>query len=222
MSKASVTSSIVLCAALAACADSATDRTLTAPDATPALSVVSADPFAGYTVEGPFDLDLTSEDASAQMATTAAAAQSASGGRATCHVSLLPFATIADEQYSFVALNTDPSTPFAAKGEYELMLTTVTGRTNKIHGDVICMGISGNTARIAGQITRVWVNGVQVPITAATHNVWVVVDNGESQATPDFVSPMSFGNAATAATHCATGTPTSVFFEQQGNIQVQP
>jgi hypothetical protein len=155
-------------------------------------------------------------------AATVAAAQAATGGRASGHVSLLPFGPIASEHYSFVALSTDPSTPFAAKGEYEMMLTTVTGRTNKIHGDGICMGITGNTARIAGQITTVWVNNVQVPITAATHNVWVVVDNCEGQRTPDLVSPMSFANAATAQLHCAAGTPTSVFFEQQGNIQVQP
>jgi hypothetical protein len=210
---------MVLCAALAACSDGNTNRTVTAPDVRPVFSEAPADVGVGLTVDGPFDLAFAPEAGSAQLA---AAAQAATGGRASGHVSLLPFGPIASEHYSFVALSTDPSTPFAAKGQYELMLTTVTGRTNKIHGDVICMGITGNTARIAGQITTVWVNNVQVPITAATHNVWVVVDNGEGPGTPDFVSPMSFANAATAQLHCAAGTPTTVFFEQQGNIQVQP
>ena len=129
---------------------------------------------------------------------------------------------LADEKYSFVALSTDPATPFAAKGHYELTLTTVAGVTNKIHGEVICMGITGNTARIAGQITKAWRNGVQVPIPARTHNVWVVIDNGEGQAPPDQVSPMGFQTAPVAAIHCATGTPTVVFPNQEGNVQVRP
>jgi hypothetical protein len=121
-----------------------------------------------------------------------------------------------------VAVSTDPSTPFAAKGEYELMLTTVTGRTNKIHGDVICMSTVGNVARIAGQIRKVWVNNVQVPITAATHNIWTVQDNGEGKPTTDQASPMIFFPAAGAQFHCATGFTPPLFTPQEGNVQVQP
>ena len=237
MSKVSLSSLIVLCAVLTACSDKNANRTVTAPTVRPAFSEAPADLAVAYTPDGPFDLGLASENATAQLAGAqllgaqllgaqlAAAPQAASGGRASGHVGLpsgVPGLGIASENYSFVALSTDPATPFAAKGEYELLLTTVAGVTNKVHGEVICMGITGNTARIAGQITKVWRNGVQVPITARTHNVWVVIDNGEGQGTPDQVSLMGFQTAPVAATHCAVGTPTIVFPNQEGNVQVQP
>jgi hypothetical protein len=234
MSKVKFTSVMTLCAALVACSNADTNRTVTAPNAGPAYSEASADFGVAFT---PDDFVFASEDASAQLAAAqlagaqllgaqlATAPQAASGGRASGHVGFpsgVPGLGIAGENYSFVALSTDPATPFAAKGEYELMLTTVAGVTNKVHGNVICMGITGNTARIAGQITKVWRNGVQVPIPARTHNVWVVVDNGEGQGTPDQVSLMGFQTAPVAATHCAVGTPTIVFPNQEGNVQVQP
>jgi hypothetical protein len=227
---------MTLCAALAACSDSATNRTATAPNVGPRFSEAPADFSFAFTPDGPFDFGFATEDAFALQAAMqqaggqlaaaqlAASPQAASGSRASGHVGFpsgLPGVGLADEHYSFAAISTDPATPFAAKGEYELMLTTVAGVTNKVHGNVICMGITGNTARIAGQITKVWRNGVQIPITARTHNVWVVIDNGEGQ-TPDLVSPMGFQTAPVAATHCAVGTPTIVFSNQEGNVQVQP
>lgn len=225
MSKVSRTSLVVLCAALAACSDP--NGTVTAPDVRPSLSEAPADLGLAFTPDGPFDFTFPTEDAFAQLGAVqmGAAAQAANGGRASGHVGFpsgVPGLGIASENYSFVALSTDPATPFAAKGEYELMLTSVAGVTNKVHGNVICMGITGNTARIAGQITKVWRNGVQVPITARTHNVWVVIDNGEGQGTPDQVSLMGFQTAPVAATHCAVGTPTIVFPNQEGDVQVQP
>ena len=237
MSKTSFPSLMVLCAALVACSDGDTSRRVTAPDVGPAFSDAPADIGVAFTPDGPFDFTFPSDDASALLAAAqlpgaqlagaqlAAATQAASGSRASGHVGFpsgVPGLGIATENYSFVALSTDPATPFAAKGEYELMLTTVTGVTNKVHGSVICMGITGNTARIAGQITKVWRNGVQVPITANTHAFWVVIDNGEGPATPDQVSLMGFQTAPVAATHCAVGTPTIVFPNQEGNVQVQP
>jgi hypothetical protein len=230
MSKVRFTS-LILCASLAACANDTTTPALTAPDAKSALSEAPADLGVAFTLDGPFDFTSSSEETTAQLAgaqllgALAASPQAASGGRASGHVGFpsgLPGVGLADESYSFVALSTDPATPFAAKGQYELTLTTVAGVTNKVHGEVICMGITGNTARIAGQITKAWRNGVQIPIPARTHNVWVVIDNGEGQATPDQVSPMGFQTAPVAATHCAVGTPTIVFPDQEGNVQVQP
>jgi hypothetical protein len=228
MSKASRTSLMVLCAALAACSNGETNPTLTAPDVRREIGEAPADlGGVAFTPDGSFDFTVATDDASATLAAAqlAAAPQAASGGRASGHVGFptpLPVVGLASEKYSFVALSTDPATPFAAKGEYEVMLTTVTGVTNKIHGNVICMGTTGTTARIAGQITKFWRNGVPAPIPARTHNVWVVIDNGEGQATPDQVSPMGFVLAPVAATHCAVGTPTVVFFNQEGNVQVQP
>ena len=220
MSKVSV-SLMVVCAALAACSDGNTNRTVTAPDVGLALSEAAAGFSVGLTADGPFDVVFALEAESAQLA---AAAQAATGGRASGHVGLnLPASPgVVSEKYSFVALSADPSTPFAAKGQYEMQLTTATGRTNKVHGDIICMGISGNTARIGGQITKLWVNNVQVPIAGPTHNIFVVVDNGEGQATPDQVSLMQYTIAPGAQTHCATGLPSVVFANQEGEIQVQP
>jgi len=219
MSKVNVTSLIVLCAALAACSDTATNRTVTAPDVRPALSEAPAGFSVGFTYDGPFELAFATEGASTQMA---ASAQAASGSRASGHVGLnFPASPgVVSEKYSFVALSADPSTPFAAKGQYEMELTTATGRTNKVHGDIICMGITGNTARIAGQITKIWVNNVQVPIAGPTHNHWVVVDNG--QATPDLVSLMQYTIAPGAQAHCATGLPSFVSANLEGEVQVQP
>ena len=223
MSKVSFKSLMVLCAALAACADSAT-RTVTAPGVRLSLGEAPAEFSLGYAVGESFDASFGSEEAFAQQGAVqmAAAAQSASGGRASGHVGLnLPASPgVVSEKYSFVALSVDPSTPFAAKGQYEMELTTATGRTNKVHGDIICMGITGNTARIGGQITKLWVNNVQVPIAGPTHNHWVVVDNG--QATPDQVSLMQYTIAPGAQAHCATGLPSVVFANQEGEVQIQP
>jgi hypothetical protein len=210
---------MVLCAAMAACSDTATKSTVTAPDVRRAISEAPAGFSVGFTYDGPFDVAFATEVPSTQMA---AAAQAASGGRASGHVGLnLPASPgVVSEKYSFVALSADPSTPFAAKGQYEMELTTATGRTNKVHGEIICMGITGNTARIGGQITKIWVNNVQVPIAGPTHNHWVVVDNG--QATPDLVSLMQYTIAPGAQAHCATGLPSVVFSNQEGEVQVQP
>lgn len=222
MSKVSFTSLMVLCAALAACSDNDTTRTLTAPHVEPTLSEATADLGLGVTADGPFDLAFGTDAPASQMA---AAAQAATGGRSSGHVgfSFSPpaFGVITQEQYSYVALGTDASTPFAAKGQYELMLTTRTGIEQKIHGEVICMSVVGNTARMAGRITKVWINNVQRPITGATHTIWTVQDNGEGQGTTDTASLMFFNNAANALTHCAVGFTPPLFTNQEGNVQVQ-
>ena len=223
---------MVLCAALAACSDTATNRTVTAPGVLPALSEAPADLGVAYSLDGPFDFAFATEDASSQLAGAqvlgaqlAAAPQAASGSRASGHVGFpsgVPVTGITFEKYSFVALSTDPATPLAAKGQFEVMLTTATGISQTVHGDVTCMITFGNTARVVGQITRVWRNGVQVPITANTHAFWVVVDNGEGSATADQVSLVRFSNAAIAQTFCATGFLSVVFPNQEGNVQVNP
>jgi hypothetical protein len=223
---------MVLCAALAACSDNTTDRTLTAPDVRREIGESPADLGVAYTLDGPFDFTSASADASAQLAGAQllgaqlpASPRAASGSRASGHVGFpsgLPGTGIASEKYSFVALSTDPATPFAAKGQFEATYTTAAGADVKIHGDVVCMLTFGNTARAAGQITKLWRNGVQAPITANTHAYWVVVDNGEGQGTPDQVSLLRFSNAATAQTYCATGFHSVVFPNQEGNVQVQP
>jgi len=225
MSKVNVASLMVLCAALAACSDTDTNRTVTAPDVRPALSEAPADVGFGATVDGPYDVFFATEDASAQQAAAQiAAAQQSATNRASGHVGFnfaAPTVGLLSERYSFVALSTDPAT-FAAKGEWEMMLTAATGVEQRFHGDVICMSTVGNTTRLAGQIEKVWINNVQRPITGATHVIWTVVDNGEGQGTTDFASPMFFNNAANAQFHCTVGFPPPQFSVQEGNVQVSP
>jgi len=242
MSKAHVTSVIVLCAALAACSDSTTNRTLTAPDARRDVSEAPAELGASYTIDGSSELDLATDVASAPFAMRssaqllgaqlAASPDAASGPRGTGHVGIYFPANpgIVSEKYSFVALRTDPATPLAAKGQYEVQYTTGSGIEIKIQGDVDCMTtfvgtpgpFGGSTARASGPIRKVWRNNVPAPITAATHAFWVVVDNGEGQQIfPDFVSLMNFAPVGIAQNFCANGFGINVFPNQEGNIQVQ-
>jgi hypothetical protein len=224
---------VVLCAALAACSNNETNRTLTAPGAEPARSEAPVELGVAYSPDGPFDFTSASEAALAQQSGAqlaavqlSASANAAGGSRASGHVGFpagISGTGIASEKYSFVALSTDPATPFAAKGQYELTLSTVAGQTRMVHGDVTCMNTFGNTTRVGGQITKYWSNGVQSPIPpTGTHNIWVVVDNGEGKGAPDQVSLMRFGNAAAAQAYCATGFLSVVFPNQEGNVQVQP
>jgi len=238
MSKVSVPSLMLVCAALVACSDS----TVTAPRAAASLSEGSADLGASYTIDGSSELDLATNEASAPFAMMfsaqllgaqlAASPNAASGPRATGHVGIYFPANpgIVSEKYSFVALRTDPATPLAAKGQYEVQYTTGSGIEIKIHGDVDCMttfvGVpgpfGGATARASGPIRKVWRNNVPAPITAATHAFWVVVDNGEGQQIfPDFVSLMNFAPVGIAQNFCANGFGIQVFANQQGNVQVE-
>ena len=90
MSKVSLSSFMVLCAVLAACSAQETSRPLTGPDLGPAYSEAPTDLGVAYTLDGPSDLTVASEDAFAQLAGAqmlgaqlAAAPQAASGSRAS-------------------------------------------------------------------------------------------------------------------------------------------
>ena len=219
--------SSLLCAALAACSESATNRTVTAPDAEPAFRKrrpISA-------AQSPLTDRSTLVFAIAEAASTqqaAAAPQAATGGRASGHVEFTlgtGFLTnIASEQYSFVALGAaNATTPFAAKGKYEMTLTTATGvvqefqRRRDLHERRRQHGVDRRTAH------EVVVNGIPRPINpAASHNIWSVTDNGEGKGTTDTASPMIFFPAAVAPLHCATDFIPPQFANEKGNIQVKP
>jgi hypothetical protein len=216
MSKRSFSSFIVVSAMLAACSNTDTNPSVTAPEAS---SEATADIGGSTTYDGPSDQFFGT--GSTQMA--AAAPNAASGGRASGHASLIlnpPFLNLATVEYSFVALRTDPATPFAAKGQYDMTLTTVTGVVQEIQGTVICMSTTGNTTNIAGLITSVVVNGIPRPLNGVqTHNAWTVTDNGEG--TPDTVSIMPFFPLGGALFHCNTGWLIPSGTSQAGNIQVR-
>jgi hypothetical protein len=224
MSKASLPALMLLCAALAACSDTDTKRTLTAPDAGPSRNDVPAERRGASSMDGELDVVLGSQGATTMAAS---APQAATGGRASGHVMLTLgtgfFSRIATEQYSFHALSTANSpTPYAAKGQYTMTLTTVTGVVQEFHGQVICMGTTGNTARIVGQLTSVVVGGVPRPINPAqSHNIWNVTDNGEGNGTADTASPMIFFPASIAPAHCASDFIPPQFNNEAGNVQVR-
>lgn len=233
MSKITLSSFMLLCAALAACSNDDARRSLLAPDAAASFDEIAADLGGAYSLDGSASDAFATQDAFASMAgaqtlgaQVAASTRAASGNRSSGHVGfpagVLPTGTgIASEKYSYVALRTDPATPDAAKGQVEIMYTTTTGMDVRVMADVICMNVFGNNARVGAQITKVWRNNVPSPITANTHAFWVVVDNGEGNPSPDLVSLMRFGNAATAQTYCSTGFLSFVFPNQEGNIQVR-
>ena len=226
MSKVSRSSVIALCAVLAACAESTTNPTVTAPDAQPSFNQLPTDLRGAVSIDGPFELVLGSQSSSTLRA--AAAPKAATGGRASGHVALTLgtgfFTNIATEQYTFTALSTaNSSTPLAAKGQYDLTIVTATGVVQELHGEVICMTVAGNTARFAGQLTSVVVNGIPRVINpASSHTIWNVTDNGEGQATADTASPMIFFPGAFAPLHCATDFIPPQFNNEAGNIQVKP
>ena len=225
MSKVSLTSLMVICAALAACSDREANPMVTAPGAAPAMNEVPANVGFGVTADGPLDVFFATEDGAVQTAAQAAAAQQAIGVRASGHVGFnfsVPTLGLSSEQYSFVGLSTDIAPTFAATGEFEMMLTSATGVLQRFHGDLICMSVVGNTTRLAGILEKVWINNVQRPITGATHVIWTVVDNGEGQGTTDNASPMFFNNATNAQLHCTAGFTPPQFSVQEGNVQVRP
>ena len=225
MSKVSFPSLFFACATLAACSGSETNRTVTAPDVGPAFNETTAGIGFGSTADGLFDVYFDGAPLSQFAAQAAAAAQSATGGRASGHVDFnfaAPTLGLTSERYSFNALSTGPAAALGAKGQFELMLTAATGVVQKVHGELACMNTVGNITRMAGLITKVWVNNVQRPITGATHTIWTVQDNGEGQGTVDTASPMFFNNATNALTHCTVGFTPPQFAVAQGEVQVRP
>ena len=222
MTRKSLSALFALGAVLSACSESPT-RSITAPDAAPALSESSADVGGSASYDGPSDLFFSP---TSFLTMSAAAPNAASGTRASGHVDLTLgtgfFTNIVSEQYNFVAIRTDPNTPNAAKGEYHMTLTTTTGVVQEFKGNVICMGTTGTTARMAGQLTSVVVNGIPRVINPnQSHNIWNVTDNGEGQGVNDTASPMIFFNAAFAPLHCATDFIPPQFNINNGNVQVK-
>jgi hypothetical protein len=214
MSNVRVAAVLLFSVVLGAC-DRTVSRDVVAPDHATPLFNESPDAGIGLSLEGPFDQVLASDDPSAQQAAT--------GGRATGHVGFdTPILTIATERYSFAALSTEPPPPLAAKGEYQLHLRTILGVENKVHGDVICLGVVGNRARIGARIEKAWVNNVPFPLPpGGFFNFWTVTDNGEGTGTPDMASLVRFTVVeATARAHCAVGIVLEQVPIDQGNVQV--
>lgn len=223
MTKVSLTSLVVACAALAACSDKDVNN-VTAPDLQSSRNEVSAEMRGASTVDGPADIAFARGGVSSQLSKSVRAA---TGGHASGPVMLTLgtgfFTNIATEEYNFVSLTTGNSpTPFAAKGQYRMKLVTTTGVVQEFEGEIVCMGITGNQARMAGQLTSVVINGIPRAINpAASHNIWNVTDNGEGKGAIDTASPMIFFPATAAPLHCANDFIPPQFANETGNLQVR-
>lgn len=163
-----------------ACADSATNPSITSPVAErrPSVTAVPAD------VLTPFGSDV-----SVSRVQQFGIAQAATGGHASGRFDLAsPFLGIESEQYSFVALSTGvfPS----AKGEMSGKIARTTSFQN-IHAAVDCLAISGNEAWISGPLKRLVLNGVPQP-TEGRYVVWRVLDNGEGAGSPPDLASVLF------------------------------
>lgn len=168
--------------ALAACADSPTKRSITAPRVEPSLDVSTggAGPVIPFGGGEPL-----------AHVPRAGNERAATGGFAMGRFELAaPFFPIQAEQYSFNALSvgTFPN----AKGQLEGKIARLTNFQD-IHIKVDCLVINGNEAWMSGPITRLVVNGVAED-PRGRQVAWRVQDNGEgSNSPPDMGTVMFVG-----------------------------
>ena len=168
------------CVALAACADSATNRGMTDPPTQPVLDVSEEMARAGTPFGG---------DEPMPHVPRAASPRAATGGQAGGHFELSePFFPIVTEQYSFTALSIGnfPN----AKGQLDGKIARATNFQD-IHVEVDCLVVDGNEAWMSGPITRLVVNGVEQPPNGR-QVAWRVRDNGEGANSPPDMGTVLF------------------------------
>lgn len=205
MSTMRFTGLVIACAAFAACSDSPSNRSITAPDTRPSADVATDGliPVIGA--------EIVSEES---MAADVSADAAATGGRASGHYALNLAGGVLLESTSFVALSTDP-TP-TGKGQVQWDATNG-ATTFKVHADVACLSIVGNQAWVSGPIDRFIVNGE--PVTPAFANVqFRVIDLGEGGGTVEGGSQLYYAVTPLA---CASHLPVPMYVSNEGNIQVQ-
>lgn len=195
---------LALSVLLAACSDDATTNAVTAPEA-------SFD--TGSDVATLLESLLPTLPATAAPAQLGPA-QAATGGRASGHAHITPFANF-NTRYSFVAVSTG-SFP-DAKGEFEGSILAGPTRLD-IHADVDCLATVGDQAWVSGPIERFVLNGEPQPIPPFDL-LFRVRDNGEGgNSPPDEASTLSvFGEQP-----CAARFNTIMRPNERGNIQVRP
>jgi hypothetical protein len=204
MSNIRFTGILTICAALAACSDTAPQRGVTAPGVGPALNEAPADQT--YTpVAGGESIVITEQIDPAQAAT---------GGRATGHYSILVAGAV-EENNSFTALSTE--TFPNAKGEMEWHATIlIIGLDFRLHANVDCLAITGNQAWVSGPAERFIVGGVEQPV--GFHVQFRVEDNGEgAKDPPDRASQLFFS----APQGCQFRPLLPLFPSNKGNVQVR-
>lgn len=160
---------------LTACADSATNRTIAAPDAGPTLDVIPT----------PADIAVTGLATGEDLVVAAdvATEQSATGGRATGHDDIT-LGTV-HQRRSFTALATGDFPN--AKGQAEVHIVSTLGFTD-VHADVDCLAILGNNAWVSGPVTKFRRNGEDLTILPGFQMLFRVQDNGEGGTSVDMAS----------------------------------
>jgi hypothetical protein len=181
MRKGTLVASFAICAAVAACDGSITERQVTAPPP-PLLSATAADP--GTT---PYDWTAAPLGEGEPVDAT----QAATGGRASGFWRLaMPLGNRAAEDHAFTALSTGPLG--AAKGEVQVHTTFTTGVEANVHVDVDCLVVVGTQAWFSGPARRFVFGGIEQP--PGLYLVFRVEDNGEGAgAPPDRGSPAFSG-----------------------------
>jgi hypothetical protein len=194
-----------LACVLVACADSATNRTITAPDVESTLDVAAAP--ANITVT---DL-ATGEEL--MVAARVGTDQAATGGRATGHADITSGST--GQKYSFSALSTGDFPN--AKGQSEGHVIDPTFGRAIVHVDVDCLAITGNNAWVSGPVTKFRINGQDVPFPPGLQALARVQDNGEGGTTVD---EASLGVGVFGAQVCRSRPLLPLLPSDHGNIQV--
>jgi hypothetical protein len=195
------TSLLALCAALAACSDSNTNRGIATPDKAPAFDVAPA-------ADGAL-IDLATGAAVVFTADDVDATQAATGGRASGHADIT--VSSIQEQYSFIALSTNPSP--TAKGEVQGKATSGGTTVLELHANADCLVTIGNQAWVSGPIERL--NGQPTTL----HVLFRVMDRGEGANDPPDLASQLFG---TGPQGCSSRPNLPLFSSGKGNIQVQP
>jgi hypothetical protein len=188
---------------LAACADSATTRTIAAPDAGPVFDVGAAPTFTelgtGEEISGTADVG---------------AEQAATGGRASGHDDIT-LGTV-HQKRSFIALTTGDFPN--AKGQAEVHIVSTLGFT-VVHADVDCLAILGNNAWVSGPVTKFRRNGEDLTILPGFQMLFRVQDNGEGATSVDMASVVV---GSFTPQDCRFRRPLLAFMapSDNGNIQV--
>lgn len=194
-----------LACVLAACADSATNRAITAPDAEPGLAVAAA----------PRHITVTHLATGEELVVPARVGteRAATGGRATGHADITSGST--GQKYSFSALSTGDFPN--AKGQAEGHVIDPSFGRAIVHAAVDCLAITGNNAWVSGPVTKFRINGQDVPFPQGLQALARVQDNGEGGTTVD---EASLAVGVFGAQVCRTRPLLPLLPSDHGNIQV--
>lgn len=197
---------------LAACGESATERAITAVNASGTRALVAA--------QGDFALTNVAVAALATheelpVSADAGTERAATGGRATGHADItIGGGTNPNQKMSFSALSTDAFPN--AKGQAEVHILSTLGLTD-VHAEVDCLAILGNNAWVSGPVTKFRRDGQDIPFPPGFQMLFRVEDNDEAGTSVDRASLIV---SRLVAQVCRSRPPLLLVASDGGNIQV--